>query len=97
MEKFLSRKFLMALLSVVVGVLTMINADDSLIQLISSLSLIVIPTLVYIGVEGKIDFERVANTAIEAYRKLKEFESSIEVIEEPTEELLTEEVFEDEA
>lgn len=59
LAKFKSRKFLMALLSVILGVLTMIGLDESIIQQVSSVAMIVIPTIVYIAVEGKIDSEGV--------------------------------------
>jgi hypothetical protein len=59
LEKFASRKFLMALLSVVTGILVMFGIEDSIVQLVSSVGLIVIPTIIYIITEGKIDAEGV--------------------------------------
>lgn len=56
LKKFGSRKFLMALVSVVSGVLTIANCDDNLIQLICSLTMIIIPVIVYIITEGVIDY-----------------------------------------
>lgn len=84
MEKFLSRKFLMALLSVVAGILTMFNVEDSIVQLITSIGLIIVPTLVYIGVEGKIDYERIFTAALEINRQLQAHEDEVveEIIEE---------------
>lgn len=55
LEKFKSRKFLMALLSVILGVLTMFGLDEGIIQQVSSVAMILIPTIVYIAVEGVID------------------------------------------
>jgi hypothetical protein len=76
MHKFLSRKFLMALLSVIIGVLTMLNVEDGLIQIISSIGLIIVPTLVYIGVEGTIDIKRVLQDGIEITRLLEELRNA---------------------
>lgn len=84
MSKYLSRKFLMALLSVVAGLLTMFNVEDSIVQLITSIGLIIVPTLVYIGVEGKIDYERILTAALEVNRQLQAHEDEVveEIIEE---------------
>lgn len=57
-EKFknlFSRKFLMAMLSVVVGILTMFGVADGTVEVVSSIGLILIPTIIYIVTEGKID------------------------------------------
>ena len=60
MKKFLtnlgSRKFLIALVSVISGILTLVNCDNNLIQLIGSLIMIIVPTLTYIITEGVLDY-----------------------------------------
>ena len=55
LEKFKSRKFLMTLLSVVVGILTLFGVADDTTELVYSIGMIIIPTVVYILTEGKID------------------------------------------
>ena len=55
MGKFKSRKFLLTLLSVVLGVCTLFGVDEGIISLISGVGMIVIPTIIYILTEGKID------------------------------------------
>lgn len=54
-EKLTSRKFWIAVISIIVGILGVFGADDSLIQLVSSIGLILIPAIIYIIIEGKID------------------------------------------
>lgn len=54
-EKLTSRKFWVAVISIIVGILSVFGADDSLIQLVSSIGLILIPAIIYIITEGKID------------------------------------------
>lgn len=54
-EKLTSRKFWVAVISIIVGILGVFGADDSLIQLVSSIGLILIPAIIYIIIEGKID------------------------------------------
>jgi len=77
LEKLKSRKFLMAAASVVVGVLTMLGAPDSLIALVSGAAMVVIPVITYIATEGRIDAAAVSLTTdavkeiialIEAYK-----------------------------
>jgi multisubunit Na+/H+ antiporter MnhC subunit len=65
-EKLKSRKFLMALISVIAGICTMLGASDEIIKLVSSLGLIVVPVIVYIATEGKIDAAAVEKTEIAA-------------------------------
>ena len=55
LEKFQSRKFLMALLSVVLGIMTLFGVAETSIEVVSSVGLVLIPTIVYIFTEGKID------------------------------------------
>ena len=93
MSKYLSRKFLMALLSVVAGLLTMFNVEDSIVQLITSIGLIIVPTLVYIGVEGKIDYERILIAALEVNRKLQDHRTEEEQPEVVEAEVVEEEEF----
>lgn len=55
LEKFKSRKFLMATLSVIVGIMGMFGVADNTIEMVSSIALILIPIITYIITEGKID------------------------------------------
>ena len=55
-KKLGSRKFLMALISVISGIMTMMNCGDNLIQFVCSLALIVIPAIAYIITEGVLDY-----------------------------------------
>ena len=54
-KKFTSRKFLLALISVISGIMTMANCDDSLIKLVCSLIMIILPAIAYIITEGVLD------------------------------------------
>lgn len=55
LEKFKSRKFLMALLSVIVGLMGMFGVADNTIEMVSSIALVLMPIITYIITEGKID------------------------------------------
>lgn len=59
-EKLTSRKFWMAIITIIMGVLGVLGADDNIIQMVSSIGLVLIPAVIYIIVEGKIDAAAVA-------------------------------------
>lgn len=96
MKKFLanlgSRKFLIALVSIISGILTMANCDDNLIRFICSLVMIIVPTLTYIITEGALDYksigvmlEDVAEIINRYIEQTKEKELDIEINEGDTE------------
>ena len=53
--KLTSRKFWVAIVSILVGILGVLGASDDTIQMVSSVALILIPGIIYIVTEGKID------------------------------------------
>lgn len=54
-KKFFSRKFLITLIPVIAGILSIYNIDDTTINIVTTVLMIVIPTLSYVITEGKID------------------------------------------
>ena len=54
-KKLTSRKFWAALVTLLAGVLGMLDADDNLVQVITGGVLALVPTIIYIVTEGKID------------------------------------------
>lgn len=71
LKKLKSRKFLMALLSVIVGIATMVGASDAVVTVISGIGMVVIPVVIYIATEGKVDAAAVSLTT-EAIEKIVE-------------------------
>lgn len=63
LQKLKSRKFWMALLSVAAGVVYLITGDSGLEQAILSIGAIVVPVVVYILTEGKVDAKAVELSA----------------------------------
>lgn len=57
LKKLSSRKFILALISIVSGIMTMANCNDSLIQLICGLITVVVPLTIYIVTEGVLDYK----------------------------------------
>lgn len=62
-ENFTDKKFLMALISVVAGVLALFNIENNTISLITSLILIILPVIGYVVSEGVLDWNKI-NIAI---------------------------------
>lgn len=54
-EKLTSRKFWLAIISIITGGLGLFNMADGTIEMVSSVALILVPAIVYIFVEGKVD------------------------------------------
>ena len=104
MNKFLtnlgSRKFIISLISIISGVLTLLNCDDSLIQFICGLLIIIIPGVTYIVTEGVLDYASIGimledvaeiiNKYIEDKKKEEQEQKEIEDIEDTKEEIIEE-------
>lgn len=54
-KKLASRKFWVAAVSIAAGVLGALGAEDSLVQMVSAVGLVLVPAVVYILTEGKLD------------------------------------------
>ena len=65
--KFTSRKFILSILSVISGMTGMVVSDNSIINLVFNVILIVVPTVVYTIIEGSLDKKAI----IEAIDKIK--------------------------
>ena len=93
LKKFTSRKFLLALISVVSGVLTMANCNDNLIQFICSLIMIIVPSITYIITEGVLDYTGIGlalQDIIEAINKYIGKDEDTEEENNPEEDVTTE-------
>ena len=83
-EKFGSRKFLVTLLSVVVGVITMLTNDEELVKLVAQIGGVLIPIVVYVVVEGKIDVQKLLKAGIDIADLLDNYtEDDLYIDEEP--------------
>ena len=97
-ENFTDKKFLMAFVAVVTGILTLYNIEDNTISLVTSLILIVLPVIGYIISEGVLDWKKI-NMAIteilqiiDDYIQSEKEEKETEKIEDETKENKTEEL-----
>lgn len=55
MKKFTSRKFIISMISAIAGVVTMFVGHDAIVQAIAGALMVVVPTIVYCIMEGRID------------------------------------------
>ena len=97
-ENLTDKKFLMAFVSVITGILTLYNIEDNTISLVTSLILIVLPVIGYIISEGVLDWHKI-NMAIteilqiiDDYIQSEKEEKETEKIEDETKENKTEEL-----
>ena len=55
LAKLTSRKFWITIISIIAGILSLLGTDDQIITAVSSIALILVPAIIYIITEGKID------------------------------------------
>lgn len=58
-KKLTSRKFIVAVISIISGICLLLGADSDTVSIISGGAMIILPTIAYCLVEGKIDAENV--------------------------------------
>lgn len=85
-EKLTSRKFWVAIISIITGILGIMNCDDNIIVFVGSALTIIIPTVSYIIIEGKIDAGRVTSATQELLTLLNELIGQLSFKNEDTEE-----------
>ena len=62
-KKFASRKFLLALIATIAGVVAMCGVPDGVVEAVSAALTALIPTVIYIITEGRIDAAAVGQIA----------------------------------
>lgn len=84
-RKLTSRKFIVSLITVIAGIVTLIIGENAIVQIIAGAAMTIIPTIVYCIMEGKIDsasVKTVTETAIDAAEKLGADSKTVEIIEQ---------------
>lgn len=71
-NKLTSRKFWVAIISIITGILGILNCDDNIIIFVGSALTVIIPTVVYIITEGKVDSDRITASAQELLKLIEE-------------------------
>lgn len=96
-RKLTSRKFIVAAISLIVGVLTIIFGKNEGVEVIAGAAMVVIPAIVYCIMEGKVDaasVKQITQATADAAEKLgagKDTTDQIKQIGEAVEDLVTDE------
>jgi hypothetical protein len=84
-RKLTSRKFIIAVITTIVGIITMFIGDSEAVNVIAGALMTIIPTIVYCVVEGTIDaksIETITDATADAAEKLGASESVVGTIEQ---------------
>lgn len=84
-KKLTSRKFIIAVITAITGIVTMFVGDNETVQVIAGAAMTIVPTLVYCIIEGVIDAKSVktiTDATVDAAEKLGADSSTVNVIEQ---------------
>lgn len=84
-KKLTSRKFIVTAISAIAGVVTLFVGNNEVVQTIASALMIIVPTIVYCIIEGKIDsnsVKTITETVVDTAEKLGVSDEKVEVIEQ---------------
>ena len=84
-RKLTSRKFIVAIITMIVGIITVFIGDNEVVSVIAGAAMTIVPTVVYCVVEGAVDaksVETITNATVDAAEKLGADKNTIGVIEQ---------------
>lgn len=84
-KKLTSRKFIVAAITAITGIITLFIGDNETVQVIAGAAMTIIPTVVYCIMEGVIDaksIKTITEVTADAAEKLGASENAVEVIEQ---------------
>ena len=84
-RKLTSRKFIIAVITAIVGIVTVFVGDNEAVKVIAGAAMTIIPTVVYCIVEGVVDaksIETITDATVDAAEKLGADETVVDVIEQ---------------
>ena len=84
-RKITSRKFIIAVITTLVGIITVFIGDNEAVNVIAGAAMTIIPTIVYCIVEGVVDAKSVqtlTETTVDAAEKLGADKTVVDVIEQ---------------
>ena len=85
LDKLTSRKFIVAAITVVAGIVTMIIGDNEIVQIIAGAAMTIVPTVVYCIMEGMVDaksVDSIADATADAAEKLGVKDNVVDMIEQ---------------
>lgn len=84
-RKLTSRKFIIAVITAIVGIVTLCIGENEVVTVIAGAAMTIIPTVVYCIVEGVVDAKSVGaitNATVDAAEKLGASDKVVDVIEQ---------------
>ena len=87
-QKWTSRKFLLAALTALTGISTLIFGENAVVQTVMGALMVILPATVYCITEGKIDaasMHQISSAVTEAAQELGATESTVESLSKITE------------
>lgn len=84
-NKLTSRKFILAVITAITGIITLCLGDNEVVQTISGAAMTIIPTLVYCIMEGVIDAKNIrviTDVTADTAKKLGANKNTVDVIEQ---------------
>ena len=85
LKKLTSRKFIVTVIPVIAGVITLFVGNNAIVQTIASAAMVVLPTVVYCIMEGTVDAKSVkviTEATADAAEKLGATEAQVNIIEQ---------------
>lgn len=84
-KKLTSRKFIIAAITAIAGIITLFVGDNEVVQVIAGAAMTIIPTVVYCLMEGIVDaksFKVITEATADAAEKLGADEKTVNMIEQ---------------
>lgn len=84
-RKLTSRKFIIAVITAIVGIITVFVGENEVVNVVAGAAMTIIPTVAYCIVEGMVDaksIETVTNATADAAEKLGADEKVVDAIEQ---------------
>ena len=84
-NKLTSRKFILAVITAITGIITLCVGENEVVKVISGAAMTIIPTVIYCIMEGVVDaksVKTVTDTIADTAEKLGADESTVDVIEQ---------------
>lgn len=84
-KKLTSRKFILAAITAIVGIITLIVGDNEAVQVIAGAAMTIVPTVVYCLMEGIVDaksIKTITEATAEAAEKLGADKATVNMIEQ---------------
>ena len=84
-KKLTSRKFILAVITAITGIITLCIGDNEIVKVISGAAMTIVPTVVYCIIEGVVDaksIKTVTEAVVDTAERLGADENTVNVLEQ---------------